>query len=410
MSCKVFQLVIKEKMNSQSTSNGIDESALVDLQQQPAKSSLFSTSIQTATTSDSPVQGDSIQSASQSVRMDSTQTSGPAALYTVERVLGRGSFGTVFLARIIESGELVAIKKVLQDPRFKNRELQLMTAMNQHPNIVALRQHYTTTGEEGEVVYLNLVLEYLPETLSRFLRVYKKGCEYAPLMYVKVFAFQLLRCLGYLHQQRITHRDIKPQNLLIDPNTGVLKVCDFGSAKKLVTTEKNVAYICSRYYRAPELILGNVNYTPAIDIWSAGCVLAEMLTGQPLFQGETGVDQFVEIMKILGSPNPDDVDGMNPNYVDFNFPQVHGIPLRRVFRSHVPPDVIELVQKMLVYNPRERATAWECCAHPWFEELRLENSRLPNGCPLPPLFNFFQTEIESMPGYVRSILLGRSEK
>jgi serine/threonine protein kinase len=105
--------------------------------------------------------------------------------------------------------------------------------------------------------------------------------------------YQVARSLAYIHQVGICHRDIKPQNLLLDPNTHVVKLCDFGSAKMLVKGESNIAYICSRYYRAPELIFGATDYTTAIDTWSFGCVFAELILGQPLFPGESNVDQVL---------------------------------------------------------------------------------------------------------------------
>ena len=108
--------------------------------------------------------------------------------------------------------------------------------------------------------------------------------------------------------------------MLVDPQNFQLKVCDFGSAKRLVRGEVNVSYICSRYYRAPELIFGATEYNNAIDVWSVGCVMAELLLGQPLFPGESGVDQLVEIIKVLGTPTRDQIHSMNPNYSDFKFP------------------------------------------------------------------------------------------
>jgi glycogen synthase kinase 3 beta len=116
-------------------------------------------------------------------------------------------------------------------------------------------------------VFLNLVLEYVPETVYRASRHFNKAKTTMPMLEVKLYIYQLFRSLAYIHSQGICHRDIKPQNLLLDSNTGVLKLCDFGSAKILVENEPNVSYICSRYYRAPELIFGATNYTTKIGIF-----------------------------------------------------------------------------------------------------------------------------------------------
>ena len=121
-----------------------------------------------------------------------------------------------------------------------------------------------------------------------------------PTTHARIYVWQLCRALGQIHAAGICHRDIKPQNLLLDPKTHVVKLIDFGSAKVLVPGEPNVSYICSRYYRAPELIFGSTEYTTAIDVWSSGCVFAELLLGAPLFPGDSGVDQLVEIIKVLG--------------------------------------------------------------------------------------------------------------
>uniref|UniRef100_UPI00398E5F02 glycogen synthase kinase-3 beta-like n=1 Tax=Pristiophorus japonicus TaxID=55135 RepID=UPI00398E5F02 len=216
--------------------------------------------------------------------------------YTDIKVIGNGSFGVVYQAKLVDTGELVAIKKVLQDKRFKNRELQIMRKLD-HGNIVRLRYFFYSSGEKKDEVYLNLVLDYVPETVYRVARHFSKAKQPIPMIYVKVYIYQLFRSLAYIHSQGVCHRDIKPQNLLVDPETAVLKLCDFGSAKQLVRGEPNVSYICSRYYRAPELIFGATDYTSNIDVWSAGCVLAELLLGQPIFPGDSGVDQLVEIIK-----------------------------------------------------------------------------------------------------------------
>ena len=146
------------------------------------------------------------------------------------------------------------------------------------------------------------MLEYIPETVYSIHRQYQKAKPNSsplPIIYVKLYLYQLSRALSHIHSLGICHRDIKPQNLLVHPQRNHrLMLCDFGSAKALVKGEPNVSYICSRYYRAPELIFGSTDYSTAIDIWSMGCVGAELLLGQPLFPGDSGVDQLVEIIKV----------------------------------------------------------------------------------------------------------------
>lgn len=310
---------------------------------------------------------------------------------TAERVIGHGSFGVVFQATIEETNETVAIKKVLQDRRYKNRELQIMQPLN-HPNVVCLKHCFYSRGEKKDETFLNLVMEFIPETVHKVCRQFSKQKQQMPIMHVKLYVYQLCRSLAYIHSLGICHRDIKPQNLLLDPQPHIVKLCDFGSAKVLVAGEPNVSYICSRYYRAPELIFGAVDYTPAIDVWSVGCVMAELLLGTPLFPGESGVDQLVEIIKILGTPTREEIQAMNPNYTEFRFPQIRGHPWSKVLRARTPPDAIDLLTQMLRYTPSLRVTAFEACAHSFFDELRLPATRLPNNAPLPPLFNFNERE------------------
>ncbi|CAK9254689.1 unnamed protein product [Sphagnum jensenii] len=313
--------------------------------------------------------------------------------YAAERVVGTGSFGVVFQAKCIETGETMAIKKVLQDKRYKNRELQIMRLLD-HPNIVQLKHCFFSTTDKDEL-YLNLVLEYIAETVHRIAKHYNRMNQRMPMVYVKLYTYQICRALAYIHGDSIgvCHRDIKPQNLLVNPHTHQIKLCDFGSAKVLVKGEPNISYICSRYYRAPELIFGATEYTTAIDIWSVGCVMAELLLGQPLFPGESGVDQLVEIIKVLGTPTREEIKCMNPNYTEFKFPQIKSHPWQKVFHKRMPPEAVDLVSQLLQYSPNLRCTALEACIHPFFDELRDPNCHLPNGRPLPPLFNFKPQEL-----------------
>ncbi|CAM9383875.1 unnamed protein product [Ectocarpus sp. 12 AP-2014] len=319
--------------------------------------------------------------------------------YNAEHIIGNGSFGVVFQAVVVETGEVVAIKKVLQDKRFKNRELQMMRmlAKKDHPNIVSLKHCFYSNGDKTDEIYLNLVLEFVPETVYSVARQYHKSKQTLPILLVKLYLYQLARALAHIHALGICHRDIKPQNLLLDPQTHVLKLCDFGSAKILVRGEPNVSYICSRYYRAPELIFGSTDYTCAIDTWSLGCVAAELLLGEPLFPGDSGVDQLVEIIKVLGTPTREEIRAMNYNYSEFKFPQIKAHPWKGVFRSRTPPEALDVVSKMLAYDPLKRVKPLEVCSHEFVDELRQEGVKLPNGKPLPTLFEFTELELSANP-------------
>ncbi|KAL1543498.1 Shaggy-related protein kinase theta [Salvia divinorum] len=332
-----------------------------------------------------------------------------AMSYMAERVVGTGSFGVVYKAKCLETGESVAIKKVLQDRRYKNRELQMMRLLN-HPNVVQLKHYFYSTTDKNEV-YLNLVLEFVPETVYRAIRQYSRVNQYMPILNVQMYMYQICRSLNYMHGIiGVCHRDIKPQNLLVNSQTYQLKLCDMGSAKILVPGEPSISYICSRYYRAPELIFGASEYTSAIDMWSVGCVMAEMLLGQPIFPGESSVDQLVEIIKVLGTPTREEIKCMNPNYTEFKFPQIKAHPWHKVFHRKIPAEAVDLVSRLLQYSPTLRFTALEACAHPFFDDLREPNTRLPNGQPLPPLFDFTAEELAGVPSELLKRLIPEHAK
>jgi serine/threonine protein kinase len=303
----------------------------------------------------------------------------------------------VNLARDPE-GRRVAIKRVLQDPRFRNRELQIMRIVS-HPNVVSLLDYYYTQQAERNEVYLNVVMEFIPETLHRCIRDYSRNRQSMPMILVKVFMFQLLRSIGYLHlpSVNVCHRDIKPHNLLVDAPEGLLKICDFGSAKQLNPAEPNVSYICSRYYRAPELIFGCTQYSPAIDTWSVGCIFAEMLLGDPIFKGENNQQQLNEIMRVLGTPKREQVQAMIQRDEPMRLAPIPPKSWTEVFPAHVPVEAHDLCSRLLQYVPFNRDTPFQGMCHPFFDELFQPDVKLPNGKPLPAgLFRFTDAEITHM--------------
>jgi glycogen synthase kinase 3 beta len=214
------------------------------------------------------------------------------------------------------------------------------------------------------------------------------------LFLIKLFSFQLARALAFLHAKGFLHRDIKPQNILVDTSTNKIFLADFGSAKKLTKSETNVAYICSRYYRAPELIFANLEYDSSTDIWSFGCLLAEMLQGKPFFQGESTVDQLVQIMKILGTPDANQLMYLNKNNaLNCTFPTVKAYTVNKAFIGK-PKEVISLLGKIFIYEPHKRLNALEVMSHPFFDDLRNSDLYQYSKFIYPNVFDFSENEIK----------------
>eukprot|EP00768_Dysnectes_brevis_P000066 gnl/Dysnectes_brevis/1015_a1132_2792.p1 GENE.gnl/Dysnectes_brevis/1015_a1132_2792~~gnl/Dysnectes_brevis/1015_a1132_2792.p1 ORF type:complete len:365 (+),score=117.55 gnl/Dysnectes_brevis/1015_a1132_2792:98-1192(+) len=331
----------------------------------------------------------------QQVTVPGSET-GPEITFVVERAIGSGSFGVVFIARSLADGTRLAVKKVLQDRRYRNRELKTMLklAEHPHPNIVTLMNHFYSPAGSGGNLYLNILMDYVPETVYQVTKsTFRASRRGIPLFTVKLYAWQLIRALAFCHTLGICHRDIKPQNLLVDKDTGRVVLCDFGSAKMLNPTQPNVSYICSRYYRAPELIFGSAHYTTAIDLWSAACLISEMLIGRPLFPGGSSVDQLVEIIRVLGTPTLDQVHAMNPNLREYSFPAIRQYPLERVFKQAVGDVELDFFRRMLTYDPVKRLTAYQALAHPFFDALRERPEQIPVEL---DLFSFTDVERDHM--------------
>ena len=192
-------------------------------------------------------------------------------------IIGQGTFGKVYRGKVKKTGEVVAVKKVFQDPKYKNREVEIVN-MLKGDFLMKVIGTYTTFDEGGQ--YLNIAMTYYDGDLYSLIK--QNGRKGLSTLDIKLISYQVFRGLLFIHQIKIAHRDIKPHNILYKEKK--VAICDFGSAK-ILTNEPNLPYICSRCYRAPELIFGATHYTTMIDIWSVGCVLLEMIQGTPLFIG-----------------------------------------------------------------------------------------------------------------------------
>ena len=316
--------------------------------------------------------------------------------------IGNGSFGTVYKAICKETNEIVAIKSVFQDIHYKNRELSILKELN-NINCIKIKDYFFTTKHSSisePEKYLNVVMDYFPITLTNLIQNnnsqnYTKNS--LSTLEIKLYSYQMFHALFYLETINVCHRDIKPQNILIDPERKLLKICDFGSAKKLQKGVSNIAYICSRYYRAPELIFNAEEYTNAIDMWSVCCVICEMVLDHPLFQGESSVDQIVEIIKVCGTPSKKDIKSMNKNYKIYKFPLIKCYTLHEIFKDYIKnlgEEFINLIKKILIYNPKKRLKPIEALIDPFFDDIR-KNGVLENDIEN-IIFNFTNEEISYM--------------
>ena len=242
-------------------------------------------------------------------------------------------------------------------------------------------------GEKDDEVYLNLVMELIIDTGYKVSKTFAKTNQRIPDILLKLYFYQLLRGIAIMHSKSMCHRDIKPQNLLIDNHTHRLVICDLGSAKQIIQGEPSVSYICSRYYRAPELIFGCTTYSTAIDVWSAGCVIAEFICGRPLFAGESGTDQLVEIMRLLGTPSKKQIKEMNPFFDGYKFPHVKVKQWNEVFKG-TNEVTLNFLRTLVTYSPSDRPTAMQALTHEFFDEIKVQGAKLPNGVPVPDLFNW----------------------
>lgn len=231
-----------------------------------------------------------------------------------------------------------------------------------HENIVRLHDVIHTENK------LMLVFEHMDKDLKRYMdTVGDRGA--LPSSTIKSFMHQLLQGIEFCHANRVLHRDLKPQNLLINTK-GQLKLGDFGLARAFgipVNTFSNE--VVTLWYRAPDVLLGSRTYNTSIDIWSAGCIMAEMYTGRPLFPGTTNEDQLVRIFRIMGTPSERTWPGISqfseykPNFQMFATQNLSSI------LPQIDPTGIDLLQRMLQLRPELRCSAHEALQHPWFADL-----------------------------------------
>jgi serine/threonine protein kinase len=275
--------------------------------------------------------------------------------------IGEGTYGVVYKARNRETGQFIALKKIRLEnedegiPSTAIREISILKEMI-HPTIVSLLDVVNYDNK------LYLVFEFLDQDLKKYMDTVSSVTP--PL--VQSYTKQLLQGLTYCHQRRIVHRDLKPQNLLIDKK-GSLKIADFGLARAFCVPVRQYTHeVVTLWYRAPEILLGSATYSIPVDIWSAGCIFAELLLKKPIFPGDSEIDQLFKIFRQMGTPTEEMWHGCT-SLPDFkpSFPKWKKQELSKVFEN-TPLAALDLLEKMLTYEPAERISARGALNHPYF--------------------------------------------
>ncbi|XP_031785487.1 cyclin-dependent kinase-like 1 isoform X3 [Nasonia vitripennis] len=285
--------------------------------------------------------------------------------------LGEGSYGVVFQCRDRQTGRLVAVKKFQQtedDPLIRKialREIRLLKNLK-HPNLVNLLEVFRRKRK------LHLVFEYCEHTLLHEMEKYPHGC---PELMTKQLTWQILQGVAYCHRLGCVHRDVKPENILLTAD-GVVKLCDFGFARMLSPGENYTEYVATRWYRAPELLVGDTQYGTPVDVWAIGCVYAELIRGEALWPGKSDVDQLYLIRRTLGDllPRHMAIFQQNEFFAGISLPTPQTLtPLETVLPETSSSTLqMDFLKKCLDKEPDQRWTCDQLLQHVYFENFHFK--------------------------------------
>ncbi|CAD8088310.1 unnamed protein product [Paramecium sonneborni] len=317
-------------------------------------------------------------------------------------IIGQGAYGCVIQAIDKLTNKPVAIKKIertFNHRLFAKRTLRELKILRliRHDNVVDLKQVLLPPSrEEFEDVYM--VMDLLEADLSQVI----KSDSVLNDDHMRLFIYQVLRGLKYLHSAGILHRDLKPRNLLLNRSCDV-KICDFGLGRAIAENIQNnimmTYYVETRWYRAPELLIGYQNYNSAVDIWSVGCILAEMILRRPFLRGDSTKHQIKVIFELLGTPNEQYIQSFPDQKVQQNLRKIiqeyghqNGIGLNQIF-GHINQDLLDLLKGLLKFDHRDRLTASQALKHSYLQILHSEEDE-PISLPVNPLeFEFEKYEL-----------------
>lgn len=292
------------------------------------------------------------------------------AKYEILEIVGEGAYGIVYKCRNVKNGNILAIKK-FKDSEEKEftrktilREVKILRALK-HENIVTLKDGFRRRRR------LYLVFEFVQQNLLQVIEQNPLGLDHTV---VQVYIYQLLCALNYCHQRDIIHRDIKPENLLVNlPPDTTLKLCDFGFSRSIAEVSGPMTeYVATRWYRAPELLVSCDVYGKEVDLWATGCIMAELIDSNPLFPGDSDLDQLYLVARTLGSLSQEHQDTFlrNQRFFGANMPSVSkSMTLAKRYRGRVNSCSLDFLTKLLNVNPKHRMNAADALSHPYFHNL-----------------------------------------
>ncbi len=303
---------------------------------------------------------------------------------------GSGVFGYVIEAYDRNRDIRVAIKRTHKVGTKLSREYAILSELKDCEYIVKLLDVFFSTNDDKKIIQ-NLVFEFVPSSLEKYIETFKIEKKIIPIEKIKILSKQILTGLNYCHKKNIVHRDLKPENILLT-NDEIIKICDFGSSK-IINNDKNTETICkstpyivTRYYRAPELLLGKSNYDFKIDIFSAGCIIAELFILAPLFPGASEGSQIFEYMNILGIPDKkyfeeftsikalDDILNKCKDMTVYPLDEI--LNSNNKYNKKDIDEVCDLLYKMLSFDYNKRFTAEQCLEHQFLKDVILDAKKI----------------------------------
>jgi len=298
--------------------------------------------------------------------------------YEIVQKIGKGAYGIVWKAVDKKTRETVALKKIFDafqnvtDAQRTFREIMFLQELSGHENIIKLLN--VLKADNDKDIYL--VFEYMETDLHAVVRA-----NILEDIHKQYIIYQLLKALGYMHSGNVLHRDMKPSNLLLNSEC-LVKVADFGLARSVNDIDGENAqnpvltdYVATRWYRAPEILLGSTKYTKGVDMWSIGCILGELLNGKPIFPGTSTMNQLDKIMEVTGVPSAEDIESIQSPFAATMLESITPSNPRSSLQEMFPnatPDALDLLKKLLNFNPSKRITAEQALLHPYVAQFHNE--------------------------------------